>query len=399
MANSWINSVRVASTSNVTTAGLITIDGIALSTGDRVLLKDQTNAVENGVWVCDTGAWSRAADFATGFSVTPEVTVRVSEGSVHAHSEWTLFTQGVVNVGTTPLTFRTVPPLKRFASVGALQAYLAPEDAVVVVDGFQSAGDGGGGTYALEQITWQINVVSSQTVTVVSVSGAVPNVVTASGHGFVNGQAVAIVGTNTSADGQWIISLINADQFSLNNSWAMSDWSGSAVAVSSTVTTNHSHHIPSGSSAVVAGVTGAAAALNGRWRIVSAPSANALTIPVGSVAVGIATGSVGDGVTLIPSAVISRRWLRLDPSDNNVRVVDFGAIGDGIADDWSALQSAYNYAQARNVGLMLAAGKTYAIGRELQFWSQGNRIAVVGNGASIVSTGSMPTTCRGQAHQ
>lgn len=59
-------SVVAASTANVATlSGTMTIDGIALVAGDRVLLKDQTTTSQNGVYVVAAGAWTRAVDMST----------------------------------------------------------------------------------------------------------------------------------------------------------------------------------------------------------------------------------------------------------------------------------------------------------------------------------------------
>ncbi|MDR1837641.1 MAG: hypothetical protein LBQ89_08290, partial [Treponema sp.] len=58
----------VASTANVdiTTGGNIAIDGVSLVNGDRVLLKDQTNATENGYWIVQSGIWNRDPNYAAG---------------------------------------------------------------------------------------------------------------------------------------------------------------------------------------------------------------------------------------------------------------------------------------------------------------------------------------------
>ena len=52
-----------ASTGNIDgLAGAMTIDGVAVSAGQAVLLKDQADKRENGIWQAATGAWSRYAD-------------------------------------------------------------------------------------------------------------------------------------------------------------------------------------------------------------------------------------------------------------------------------------------------------------------------------------------------
>lgn len=55
--------VKAASTGNLTLSGHQTVGGVALVSGDRVLVKDQTNAAQNGIYNVNTGTWQRAADF------------------------------------------------------------------------------------------------------------------------------------------------------------------------------------------------------------------------------------------------------------------------------------------------------------------------------------------------
>jgi hypothetical protein len=106
----WKNSVRVATTSNITLSGFQTIDDVQLSTpNERVLVKDQMTPSQNGIYRVAVGAWPRAsdADAPTG-EVNPEMALRVSEGTVNAHTEWALITPKPITLGATPLTFKRV---------------------------------------------------------------------------------------------------------------------------------------------------------------------------------------------------------------------------------------------------------------------------------------------------
>jgi hypothetical protein len=103
-------SVRVASTANVDIAtGLEagdTIDGVTLVAGDRVLLKDQTAAAENGIYVAvASGAASRATDADTDAEVNPNMFMFVQEGSANADTGWVLVTDDPITLDTTPLSF------------------------------------------------------------------------------------------------------------------------------------------------------------------------------------------------------------------------------------------------------------------------------------------------------
>jgi hypothetical protein len=61
-----LQPVRVSSTANLSLSGTSTIDSIAVVAGDRILVRHQTTASQNGVYVVAAGAWTRATDFNDG---------------------------------------------------------------------------------------------------------------------------------------------------------------------------------------------------------------------------------------------------------------------------------------------------------------------------------------------
>jgi phage-related tail fiber protein len=97
-------SVRVATVENINLNGLQTIDGVVLAAGDRVLVKNQTNAAENGIYVVNTAAWVRANDAVNG-KVNPGMFTFVEEGTVNNNNGFVLANDGAVNVGVTELNF------------------------------------------------------------------------------------------------------------------------------------------------------------------------------------------------------------------------------------------------------------------------------------------------------
>ncbi|CAI8971329.1 phage tail protein [Pseudomonas sp. IT-P395] len=101
-------SVRVATTANIALTGLQTIDGVALAAGDRVLVKNQTSAKDNGIWVAAQAGWVRAADADSSAEVTSALLVSVEQGATLADSRWQLITDGTIALGTTSLTFQNV---------------------------------------------------------------------------------------------------------------------------------------------------------------------------------------------------------------------------------------------------------------------------------------------------
>ena len=101
------DSVRAATTANITLSGTQTVDGVVLVANDRVLVKDQTTASGNGIYVVAAGAWTRAldADNTPGSEVTGGMFTFVTEGTVNADSGWVLTTNDPIVLGTTALTF------------------------------------------------------------------------------------------------------------------------------------------------------------------------------------------------------------------------------------------------------------------------------------------------------
>ena len=97
-------SVVAATTANITLSNTQTVDGVALAVGNRVLVKNQTTATENGIYIVSGAAWTRATDAVTG-TLTPGAFVFVESGSVNADSGWVLSTTGAITVGTTALSF------------------------------------------------------------------------------------------------------------------------------------------------------------------------------------------------------------------------------------------------------------------------------------------------------
>lgn len=98
-------SVRAATTANITLSGTQTIDGVAVIAGDRVLVKNQTTGADNGIYVCAAGSWTRATDADTSAEVTGGMFTFVEEGSTLADTGWVLSTNQPITLGTTALTF------------------------------------------------------------------------------------------------------------------------------------------------------------------------------------------------------------------------------------------------------------------------------------------------------
>lgn len=100
--------VRVATTAAITLSGEQTIDGVAVVSGDRVLVKNQSSGAENGVYDANTGTWTRAVDFNGQRDVVSGTRVYVAAGSSNGGAEFVLSNSGAVTIGTTALTFTAI---------------------------------------------------------------------------------------------------------------------------------------------------------------------------------------------------------------------------------------------------------------------------------------------------
>lgn len=98
--------VKVASTANIAAlAGLLTIDTIVLVAGDRVLVKNQTNSVQNGIYTADAGNWTRDADFDGAYDAQTGTLVEVIDGGANINTFWRVTSTGTITIGTSAITF------------------------------------------------------------------------------------------------------------------------------------------------------------------------------------------------------------------------------------------------------------------------------------------------------
>lgn len=79
--------VDAVTTANITLSGTQTIDTVALVVGKRVLVKDQTDKKQNGVYVVDSGSWSRSSDMDISGEFN-NATVQCRSGSANLNTEW-----------------------------------------------------------------------------------------------------------------------------------------------------------------------------------------------------------------------------------------------------------------------------------------------------------------------
>lgn len=119
-------SVRAATTGPLTIATDLEpgdiVDGVTLAEGNRVLVKDQSTASENGIYVVQSsGAAVRADDFDSSAEVTPGAFTFVEEGTANGDSGWVLITDAPITLDSTGLAFA------QFSGTGQIVAGAALE--------------------------------------------------------------------------------------------------------------------------------------------------------------------------------------------------------------------------------------------------------------------------------
>ena len=114
-----------ATLTNSGTQVALALDGINLNVGDRVLVKDQSTSLQNGVYTVTTVGtastnWvlTRATDFdnSPGTEVSPGTFFFVEEGNTQADNGYVVSTTGTITIGTTGITF------SQFSGAGQITA-------------------------------------------------------------------------------------------------------------------------------------------------------------------------------------------------------------------------------------------------------------------------------------
>ena len=106
-------ATRVVTVANVNLSGGAPsqVDGVTLSTNDRILVTGQSTTSQNGLYNVFTvgsgtnGTWVRTSDGNETGEIEAGMIVMVTEGVVYADTQWKLITDNPINIGTTALIF------------------------------------------------------------------------------------------------------------------------------------------------------------------------------------------------------------------------------------------------------------------------------------------------------
>ena len=119
-SNLRLNNCKVATTtavSNLSTSAPLVVDGISLAYGDRVLVKNQASAVQNGVYFVDypgtsnNGRWVRVSEMDANSEIYPGIVIGIDLGTVNAGKEFMITlpqpadSQPYYTIGTTTINW------------------------------------------------------------------------------------------------------------------------------------------------------------------------------------------------------------------------------------------------------------------------------------------------------
>jgi hypothetical protein len=374
----WKDSVRVATASHIPDLTAVTlIDGVSVGTGDRILVKDQTNPIRNGIYEARANAQgrfrlTRADDMRRGLATpdTSQATVRVSAGNQNAGTQWRLRAPGAIKVGTTSLPWIHENRNYSVESIAALKALVgAPIGSTASVAGYATAGDNGGGAFSFVRVPKSSRVTRAELISITIIdrksSPAGVAFTTDREHGFDVGQSVYLSDVG-SATGARIITGKSPTTFSVQEiTTAALGANAHASCVKLEMEENHGR--PPGSQRVaVSGVVGSTEAngpqppnLSKIWDRsgVSGSDPKTLTLPVELPVLGLERWRYTPG----PAAVVGDDALLVTATDAKgnggglwkrtittpFHVAWWGALGDPDThiDDGPAINAAINAAK------------------------------------------------------
>ncbi len=142
-------SVQVATTDDITLSGdSQLIDGISIldviATGNRILVKDQINQTENGVYSASTGVWNRTSDF--DFNPNTGEVIQgsyffVMSGNTNKSTTWVLTTPDIITEDVDPIIFNIFSQITNINSGTGITININNGEHTISVDGINLVGN------------------------------------------------------------------------------------------------------------------------------------------------------------------------------------------------------------------------------------------------------------------
>jgi hypothetical protein len=131
---------RVATTGNISSlSGLLTIDGVTVAAGNRVLVRAQTTATQNGIYTAASGSWTRATDFDGAGEVTGGTQVYVQQGTTLGDIAWRVAGDAALTPGTNAIAFE--PEYQQTGANAAPRALQAKAREMVSILDYRTTAD------------------------------------------------------------------------------------------------------------------------------------------------------------------------------------------------------------------------------------------------------------------
>lgn len=116
----------VASTTSLTLSSTQVIDGIAVGNGERVVVKDQVDAKENGIYISSGSTWLRDSDFDGRRDAIPGTFLYVDRGTTYGDTFWAINSsstdRSTISIGTEDVNFSNITPTLTDTSGGMVTA-------------------------------------------------------------------------------------------------------------------------------------------------------------------------------------------------------------------------------------------------------------------------------------
>jgi len=194
---SWKQPVLCATTANISLTGVQTLDGISAVAGSRVLVKNQTAAAENGIYISAASAWARSTD-TNDWTELLSAIVFVESGTTLAGSAWYCTAQPGGTIGTTAVNW---------SNFSVASVYTAGTGLTLASYQFSITPVGTAGTYgSASQVPVFITNASGQVTSVTNTSIAIAGNQITSGTidtARLSGSYTGITGVGTLTAGTW----------------------------------------------------------------------------------------------------------------------------------------------------------------------------------------------------
>jgi len=194
---SWKQPVLCATTANISLTGVQTLDGISAVAGSRVLVKNQTAAAENGIYISAASAWARSTD-TNDWTELLSAIVFVESGTTLAGSAWYCTAQPGGTIGTTAVNW---------SNFSVASVYTAGTGLTLASYQFSITPVGTAGTYgSASQVPVLVTNASGQVTSVTNTSIAISGSQITSGtigSSYLSGSYTGITGVGTLTAGTW----------------------------------------------------------------------------------------------------------------------------------------------------------------------------------------------------